>query len=59
MTLSKAQQNMACAALSIKRGETSAEYSPDAAEMAASTDEETLAKWCGADTLESDQGGQL
>ena len=59
METSKAQQNIACAALSIKRGETSAEYSPDAAEMAASTDEETLAKWCGADTLENEQGGQL
>jgi len=59
METSKAQQNIACAALSIKRGETSAEYSPDAAEMAASTDEETLAKWCGAPAQESDQGGQL
>ena len=59
MEVSKAQQNIACAALSIKRGETSAEYSPDAAEMAASTDEETLAKWCGAPAQESDQGGQL
>ena len=59
METSKAQQNIACAALSIKRGETSAEYSPDAADMAASMDEKTLAEWCGADTLESDQGGQL
>jgi len=59
METSKAQQNIACAALSIKRGETSAEFNPDAAEMAASTDEETLAKWCGAPAQESDQGGQL
>jgi len=49
---------MACAALSIKRGETPATYSPDAADMAASMDEKTLAEWCGADTLDNEQGGQ-
>ena len=58
MPVSKAQQNMACAALSIKRGETPATYSPDAADMAASMDEKTLAEWCGADTLDNEQGRQ-
>jgi hypothetical protein len=54
MPVSEAQQKIACIALSIKRGETKASYSKEAAEMAKSMDEKTLAEWCAAKELEEE-----
>jgi len=46
MPVSEGQKRLACIALSIKRKETEASYSKQAAEMAKSMDEETLVAWC-------------
>ena len=43
---SEAQRKLFCIALSIKRGETEASYSEQAAKMAAENDEETLREYC-------------
>ena len=42
----EAQRRLACIALSIKRGETEASYSKQAAEMAKSMSEEDLEHYC-------------
>ena len=54
MPVSTAQQKLACIALSIKRGETKASYSKQAAEMAKSMSEEKLSEWCSAKELEKE-----
>ena len=43
---SEAQRKLFCIALSIKRGETPATYSEQAAKMAEQNDEETLREYC-------------
>ena len=43
----EAQRKLFCIALSIKRGETPASYSKQAAEMAKGTSEEKLVEYCG------------
>jgi len=45
-SVSEAQRKLACIALSIKRGETKASYSKQAAEMAESMSEEDLRHFC-------------
>jgi len=52
--VSTAQQKLACVALSIKRGETEASYSKQAADMAKSMSEEKLSEWCSAKELEKE-----
>ena len=46
MPVSENQKKLACIALSIKRGETEASYSKQAAQMAESMSEEKLSEWC-------------
>ena len=46
MPVNENQQKLACIALSIKRGETKASYSEEAAAMAESMTEEKLSAWC-------------
>jgi len=54
MPVSDSQRRLACVALSIKRGETKASYSPEAARMAASMSEDKLSEWCSASKLEKE-----
>ena len=49
MPVSELQRKLACVALSIKRGETKASYSSEAAKMAESMTEEKLSEWCGGE----------
>jgi len=44
--VSRNQKTLACIALAIKRGETPASYSAEAAKMAESMNEEKLKEWC-------------
>ena len=46
MPVSRNQKTLACIALAIKRGETPASYSAEAAKMAESMNEEKLKEWC-------------
>lgn len=45
---SEAQRKLFCIALSIKRGETPASYSKEAAKIAEENSEETLVDYCGS-----------
>ena len=45
---SEAQRKLFCVALSIKRGETPASYSKQAAKMASEMTEEQLVEYCGS-----------
>ena len=49
MPISEGQRKLACIALSMKRGETKASYSEQAAKMAKSMTEEKLSEWCGSE----------
>jgi len=46
--VNEAQRRLFCIALSIKRGETPATYSKEAAKIAEENSEETLTEYCGS-----------
>jgi len=46
--VSRQQQKLFCIALSIKRGQTKASYSKEAARLAKENDEQTLVDYCKA-----------
>jgi len=46
MPTSSKQKTLSCIALKIKKGETPASYSAQAAKMAGSMSEEKLSEWC-------------
>lgn len=49
---SEAQRRLMCVALSIKRGETKASYSKEAARLAKEMSEAQLAEFCGSKVKE-------
>lgn len=52
-SVSENQRRKFCIALSIKRGQTDASYSAEAAKMAEEMDEKTLAEYCGSKVEEN------